>query len=87
MKGFFGFAGGILLGGLVAGAVALLFAPRTGHETRRYLSDMGSGLKDRAAQTTGRTMEHGGQMGGEWGRESQSYSSEHGTGRGHGTNY
>ncbi len=49
MERFFSFVGGLLLGGLVAGTMALLFAPRPGEETRRYLSERGEELKERAS--------------------------------------
>lgn len=40
--------GGFLLGVLVGGAVALLFAPQSGEETRRQLQDRGRRLRDAA---------------------------------------
>ncbi|MDD5370044.1 MAG: YtxH domain-containing protein [Anaerolineaceae bacterium] len=39
---------GIILGSLIGGTIALLAAPRPGHETRRMLADKGIELKDRA---------------------------------------
>lgn len=39
---------GIILGSLIGGTVALLAAPRPGHETRRMIADKSSELKDRA---------------------------------------
>jgi gas vesicle protein len=48
--------GGFLLGALAGAAVALLFAPRSGEETRAELRDGMRRLKDRADETV-RTMQ------------------------------
>ncbi len=37
-----------VVGGLIGAAVALLYAPRAGHETRRILFDTGQEYKDKA---------------------------------------
>jgi len=40
---------GFFIGALVGGVAALLFAPLSGDETRKYVQDRGIELKDRAA--------------------------------------
>lgn len=40
--------GSFLRGMLIGGAIALLFAPRAGRETRQMLSDRSSDIKDKA---------------------------------------
>jgi gas vesicle protein len=45
---FGAFFAGILIGGLVGAATALLLAPQSGEETRRQLSKSGLDLRDRA---------------------------------------
>lgn len=43
------FVAGILVGGLVGAGIALLFAPRSGAETRQRIREMGEDLKDTAS--------------------------------------
>jgi gas vesicle protein len=47
---------GFLVGGLVGAAVALLFAPQSGLETRAYIRDKSIELKDKAVETTDQAM-------------------------------
>ena len=42
---------GILLGGLIGGVTALLFAPRSGEETRAEIRDRAIELRDRTTET------------------------------------
>jgi gas vesicle protein len=44
------FVAGFILGGLLGTALALLFAPRTGEETRTRLLDSASDFRDRASE-------------------------------------
>ena len=43
---FGAFLAGFLIGGLVGAAVALLMAPQSGEETRKYIADKSIELKD-----------------------------------------
>jgi len=43
--------GAFLLGGLIGGAIGLLYAPRSGQETRRILAGEGQEMMDRAVTT------------------------------------
>ena len=47
-----GFAVGLLVGGLAAGVIALLFAPQSGEETRTLIKDKSIELRDRAQVRT-----------------------------------
>lgn len=47
---------GLLLGGLIGAATALLFAPRTGEETRAEIRDKAMELRDRTADTVKETV-------------------------------
>lgn len=42
---------GILVGGVIGAATALLFAPRSGEETRAEIRDKAIGLRDRTTET------------------------------------
>ena len=53
---FGAFLVGFLVGGLVGAAVALLFAPQSGMETRAYIRDKSIELKDKAVETTDQAM-------------------------------
>jgi gas vesicle protein len=44
------FFAGLIVGGLVGAAVALLMAPQTGEETRGLIRDKGIEIKDRAVE-------------------------------------
>lgn len=48
---FGAFLVGFVLGGLVGAAVALLLAPQSGEETRKYISDKSIELKTTAGET------------------------------------
>jgi gas vesicle protein len=48
--GIMGFLGGLALGTLLGGALALVFAPQTGEETREQLRDTSIQLRERATQ-------------------------------------
>lgn len=45
------FFAGLIVGGLVGAAVALLMAPQSGEETRTYIRDKSIELKDRAVES------------------------------------
>lgn len=47
---FGSFLAGFVIGGLVGAAVALLYAPQSGEETRTMIKDKGIELKDRAVE-------------------------------------
>lgn len=47
---FGAFFAGLIVGGLVGAAVALLMAPQSGEETRTLIRDRGIELKDRAVE-------------------------------------
>jgi hypothetical protein len=49
---FGAFAVGLLIGGLAAGAAALLYAPQSGEETRTLIKDKSVELRDRAEAIT-----------------------------------
>ncbi len=42
------FLSGVVVGAVVGAGIALLYAPRSGKDTRAYLSDRGRELKERA---------------------------------------
>ncbi len=44
------FVTGALFGGLVGGTLALLYAPRTGEETRTLIRDKGTDMKEHAVE-------------------------------------
>lgn len=48
---FGAFMSGLLIGGLVGAAIALLLAPQSGEETRTLIREKSIELKDRAAET------------------------------------
>ena len=47
------FVAGFFIGGLVGAAVALLFAPQSGEETRTMIHDKGILLRDQASERAG----------------------------------
>jgi gas vesicle protein len=49
---FVSFFAGLLVGGLVGAAVALLIAPQSGEETRTMIYDKGIELKDKAGEVS-----------------------------------
>ena len=51
-SGLDAFIFGFVIGGIVGAVVALLYAPKTGEETRQYIRDKGIELKDKAVETT-----------------------------------
>lgn len=50
---FGSFLAGLVVGGLVGAAMALLMAPQSGEETRSVIRDRGIELKDRAVEYSG----------------------------------
>jgi gas vesicle protein len=52
---FGAFLAGLVVGGLVGAAVALLLAPQSGEETRTIIREKGIELKDRAVETAEET--------------------------------
>ncbi|MBR5813341.1 MAG: YtxH domain-containing protein [Bacteroidaceae bacterium] len=59
MCGLIAFAGGVVVGGIVGGAVALMFAPKKGEEFRKDVMDKISAVKRHFAD--GATVCHEGQ--------------------------
>lgn len=55
--GGLGFLGGMLLGTLAGGALALVVAPQSGEETREQLRSTSIELKERATQVAGQARE------------------------------
>jgi len=55
--GIMGFLGGLALGTLVGGALAIVFAPQSGEQTREQLRETSIELKDRATQVAGQARE------------------------------
>jgi gas vesicle protein len=51
------FFAGLIIGGLVGAAVALLMAPQSGEETRAQIRDVSLELKERADETVAETRE------------------------------
>jgi len=51
------FLAGFLLGAVAGAAMALLFAPQTGEETRRQLKERGIELKDKADEISAQVRE------------------------------
>jgi gas vesicle protein len=49
------FLSAFAIGSLLGAAIALLFTPQTGPETRKMLLSKGQDLKDKAVQTTNKT--------------------------------
>lgn len=45
------FLSGLIIGGLIGAAAALLMAPQSGEETRHVIREKGIELRDRAAET------------------------------------
>ena len=58
--GVMGFLGGMALGVLVGGALALVFAPQSGEETRTQLRDTSIQLKERASTVADQVKEQAG---------------------------
>jgi gas vesicle protein len=54
---FSAFLAGFVVGGLVGAAVALIMAPQSGEETRRYIADKSIELKQTAEETAGQYRE------------------------------
>lgn len=57
---------GVLLGGVLGAALALLLAPQTGEETREFLkgksSELAGKAKERVAELTAKVKEQAGEM-------------------------
>jgi gas vesicle protein len=53
---------GILIGAVVGGGVALLFAPKTGKEAREILGDKATQAKDKLQEGVGKVKERVGRM-------------------------
>lgn len=54
-----GFLLGTVVGGVVAGVAALLFAPKSGEELRKDISDQANDLKDQATDYANEAVEKG----------------------------
>lgn len=54
---FSAFLAGFVVGGLVGAAVALILAPQSGEETRKYIADKSIELKQTAEETAGQYRE------------------------------
>ncbi|HWV35651.1 MAG TPA: YtxH domain-containing protein [Thermomicrobiales bacterium] len=48
-----GFLGGLLLGVVIGAIIALIFAPKSGSETREMVADTATGLKHKAEEMVG----------------------------------
>jgi gas vesicle protein len=66
---------GILLGGLIGSAVAILFAPQSGLQTRQMIRDKSIELKDQAAEYA----QQAGQKAGEYAQAAGQKAQELGT--------
>ncbi len=49
-----GFFTGLLIGAVIGGAVALLYAPQSGPETRRLVKEKAIDVKEKAAKAVGK---------------------------------
>ncbi|MGA2158959.1 MAG: YtxH domain-containing protein [Dehalococcoidia bacterium] len=58
-----GFFTGLLVGAVVGAAVALLYAPQPGTETRRMIKEKALEIKEKAAKAVDRIKESAGSMG------------------------
>lgn len=72
----FGFIGGLLLGGVIGAAIALLMAPASGEETREQIRAEGVALKQRG-QDFGNDRVHDAQNMVKQGQKSVSEAQEH----------
>jgi gas vesicle protein len=52
-----GFGIGLLAGAIIGGTIALLYAPRTGKETRQLIKDKATEVIDTAREKTGEVIE------------------------------
>jgi gas vesicle protein len=52
-----GFVSGLFIGAVVGAAVALLYAPQPGAETRRMVKEKALGVKEKAAKAAGKIKE------------------------------
>ncbi len=52
-----GFFTGLLVGAVIGGAVALLYAPQSGPETRRLVKEKALEVKEKAAKAAGKIKE------------------------------
>ena len=59
------FAIGLLIGGALGAALALLYAPQSGSETRESLKKKGEELKDTTVDTYGKVRERATEVGGQ----------------------
>jgi gas vesicle protein len=48
------FLAGLIMGAVIGAAVALLYAPKPGSETRRLVKEKASAIKERASKTVGK---------------------------------
>lgn len=58
-----GFFPGLILGAALGAAIALLYAPQSGADTRKLVKEKASELKDRAVDAVCRTQESAGSTG------------------------
>ena len=52
-----GFGIGLLTGAVIGGAIALLYAPRSGKETRQIIKDKAMGVVDAVKEKTGEVID------------------------------
>ncbi len=52
-----GFFAGLIIGAVIGAAVALLYAPQPGEETRRVVKEKSKEFKEKAARAAGRVRE------------------------------
>ncbi|MGA2157623.1 MAG: YtxH domain-containing protein [Dehalococcoidia bacterium] len=58
-----GFFSGLIVGAVVGAAIALLYAPQPGTETRRMVKEKALAVKEKAAKALGRIKESAASMG------------------------
>ena len=58
-----GFFSGLIVGAVVGAAVALLYAPQPGTETRRMVKEKALEIKDKAARAVGRIKDSAASLG------------------------
>jgi gas vesicle protein len=73
---FSAFLSGFIIGGLVGAAVALIMAPQSGEETRKYIADRSIELRNSAEETVGQYRERATELAGEARTKATTYAEE-----------